>query len=186
MYTKEEEIVLRVTNGEYHLFEEIVNNYQNRVYTICLGILQNREDAEDAAQEVFINIYTSLHKFKGTSAFSTWIYRIAVNCSLEYLRKKKRSPQNNKIVNNGDDFDQLRTNGSIDSPDKEAIRREEEQLLAKAISSLPEKQKIAIVLTKYRQLSQKEAAKVMKMGEKALESLITRAKNNLKKYIESK
>lgn len=88
------ELINEILNGNHVLFEEIVERYQSSVFVIALGFVQNREDAEDIAQEVMVNIFCNLNKFKGDSLFSTWVYRIAVNGSLDFLKKTRIIRQN--------------------------------------------------------------------------------------------
>jgi len=184
MERRELDIIKKITEGEFHLFEEFVTQYYKKVYLICFGIVQNKEDAEDLTQEVFINAYSSLSKFKGGSTFSTWLYRISVNCSLELIRKRKRSPFFWKKETTKSE-DQFYTIDSLNNTaENDLIKKDEEKILAAAIASLPQKQKIAIILSKYEKLSQKEIAQIMNLGEKAIESLLSRAKANLKKFFE--
>jgi RNA polymerase sigma-70 factor (ECF subfamily) len=84
------ELIERLKTGDDAAFKTIVEAWQDMVYNTSLGIVQNAQDAEDVAQEVFIQVYESVGQFKGDSKFSTWIYRIAVTKSLDHLRKKKR------------------------------------------------------------------------------------------------
>ncbi|WP_255763398.1 RNA polymerase sigma factor [Fulvivirga maritima] len=87
---KEANLVSLLKSHDEAAFKEVVETYQNKVYNLCLGFLKNEGDAEDIAQEVFIEVYNSIASFQEGSTLSTWIYRIAVNKSLEVLRKNKR------------------------------------------------------------------------------------------------
>jgi RNA polymerase sigma factor (sigma-70 family) len=143
------------------------------------------EDAEDITQEVFIEVFHSLHLFKEQSALSTWIYRIAVNKSLDFLKAKKRKkrfafltqlfhPETGEVLHEVSHFDH---------PGVALENKERSQILFGAIKNLPENQKTAFVLFKIEGFPQKEIARIMNLSEKAVESLIQRAKENLKRSL---
>jgi len=153
-----------------------------------MGFLHNKDDADDLTQEVFIQAYQSLGKFKGEAYFSTWIYRIAVNASLNGVRK---SSKNQFLQRLGNIFvsDKSREysfpSSDLENPENILIHTERNEWVEKALSSLPEKQRIAIVLSKYDDLSQKEIAEIMETTEGAVEALIQRAKSNLREKLSS-
>ena len=91
--------IKRVKAGEIRAFSAIVSNYQKMVFTIVLKIVENREDAEDITQEIFIKVYKSLDKFKEESEFSTWLYRIAYNTTITEIRKKRISYSCGRMAN---------------------------------------------------------------------------------------
>ncbi|MEN9744795.1 MAG: hypothetical protein RL640_633, partial [Bacteroidota bacterium] len=86
----EQELIRSLKEGDNLAFKELVETKQSLVFNTVLGLLQNVEDAEDVTQDVFIKVFESIHQFKGESALSTWIYRIAVTTALEFIRRKKR------------------------------------------------------------------------------------------------
>jgi RNA polymerase sigma factor (sigma-70 family) len=86
----ENELITLLKQGDVKAFEYLVNNNQVRIYNACLGVLRSAEDAEDVSQEVFVEVYRSIAGFKGESKLTTWMYRIAMTKSLDYLRGKKR------------------------------------------------------------------------------------------------
>ena len=86
----ENEIINRILNGEKNMFRLLVEKYQGMVFRTCMGFVHNKDDADDLSQEVFVGAYQALHKFKGNSSFSTWLYRIAVNASLNKIRKNRK------------------------------------------------------------------------------------------------
>lgn len=162
----------------------MVDLYKDRVYNTCVSMLHQQEDAEDVAQEVFIEVYKSKNSFRGDAQMSTWIYRIAVNKCLEFLRKKKTKKRWAILLDwtewkgkeKGDSH-------STDHPGIALEQKERAQTLMKAIDKLPENQKVAITLYEFEQLSYKEIAEVMETTKSAIESLIFRAKKNLKKQL---
>jgi RNA polymerase sigma-70 factor (ECF subfamily) len=153
-----------------------------------MGFVHNKDDADDLTQEIFIQVYQSLYRFKGESAFSTWIYRIAVNASLNKLRKNTSNPFFHRLdalfgtrkekENSLPVFDN-------ENPESILIRQENEKWVQRALDSLPENQRTALVLSKYDDLSQKEIAEIMRTTEGAVEALLQRAKTNLKKKLSS-
>ncbi len=89
-YINEKELVEKLKQGDETAFKFIVEEYKDLVYNTAIGIVQNEEDAEDVAQEAFVQVYQSIHNFKGESKLSTWLYRITVTKALDHERKKKR------------------------------------------------------------------------------------------------
>lgn len=164
-------------------FEEIYNVYSKQVYNLALHYLQNTEDAQELTQDVFVTVFQKIDRFNGESKLSTWIYRITVNHALDFIKAKRRKkrfavltslfhPLNNRLIHEPFHLD----HPGVSLEDKEAI-----ELIFSAINQLPEKQKTALILTKIEGMSQDEAAHVMGMTAKAVESLIQRAKQNLQK-----
>jgi RNA polymerase sigma-70 factor (ECF subfamily) len=179
------ELIRAVKAGETGAFQSLVEQYQDRVINTCYGFVRDREDAKDIAQEVFIEIYQSLEKFREDAKLSTWIYRISVTKSLDFLRRKnrkKRMGQFKKLFN-VDDIAERIEQPSGNNPDKNMEARERAQILQQAMDRLPENQKIAITLSKYEDFSNKEISEIMNTSVSSVESLIHRAKVNLKKKL---
>jgi RNA polymerase sigma-70 factor (ECF subfamily) len=179
------ELIRAVKAGETGAFQSLVEQYQDRVINTCYGFVRDREDAKDIAQEVFIEIYQSLEKFREDAKLSTWIYRISVTKSLDFLRRKnrkKRMGQFKKLFN-VDDIAERIEQPSGNNPDKNMEARERAQILQQAMDRLPENQKIAITLSKYEGFSNKEISEIMNTSVSSVESLIHRAKVNLKKKL---
>lgn len=166
-------------------FKEIFEQHSKRVYNITLNLLQNNEDAEDVTQEVFIEIYYSLSKFNNQSTLSTWIYRIAVNKSLDFIRKKKTSKRFGFLTSLfHDESGELKHDKPhFDHPGVKLENKEKSRFLYQALSEINEKQRTAFVLFNIEGLSQKEIAEIMDTTPKAVESLIQRAKAALKEKL---
>ena len=166
------------------LFRQIYQDHIEMVYNLCLNYLQNAEDAEEVSQDVFVKVHQQMGRFEARSSWKTWIYRIAVNKCLDHLKAQKRQKRfgihvslfpfgtNNPVLAGN-----FRHPG-VQLEDKEAMER-----LFLHINSLPDKQKTALILKSLEGLSQKEISEVMKMSEKAVESLLSRARSNLKKKL---
>jgi RNA polymerase sigma-70 factor (ECF subfamily) len=166
-------------------FRQIFIANNKKVFNISLNIVQCIEDAEDITQEVFIEVYHSLHLFKEESAVSTWIYRIAVNKSLDFLRAKKRKKRFAFITQlfHPESGEQLHEVSHFDHPGVVLENKERSQILFATVNKLPGNQKAAFVLRKIEGFPQKEVAQIMSLSEKAVESLLQRAKENLKKLL---
>ena len=169
------------------VFEDILKTHQQRVRNICFMFLKNNEDAEDAAQETFIEIFHSLASFRDESGLSTWIHRIAVNKSLDMIRKMKRKKRWGELKRAAG-FE----NDAFDPEDKTALRPDEEmeqaeraRLLEAAIKKLPDNQKSALVLSQIEGVSYQEIADMMGTSLSAVESLIFRAKKNIRKRLQT-
>ncbi len=164
----------------------LVEEHQERVLNTCYRFVHRREDAEDLTQEVFLEVYRSLDKFHGDAKFSTWIYRIAVTKSIDFLRKqkrKKRFAEAKRVFGlKNEPLPELPANEKS-RPDEILQEQERQEILRKAVNSLPENQKTAIILSKYEGFKQKEIAEIMDSTVPAVESLVHRGMNNLSSYL---
>jgi RNA polymerase sigma-70 factor, ECF subfamily len=178
-------LIEQLKHGDETAFKTIVEKWQDMVYNTALGIVQNAEDAEDISQEVFVQVYQSVHSFKGESKFSTWLYRITIAKALDHERRKKRKKRFaivKKIFGNPEDEVLL---PDFQHPGVAFDKKESAAILFNAIKELPENQKIAFTLHKVDGLSYQEVSDVMKTSVSSVESLMHRAKNNLKKLLET-
>lgn len=157
------------------------------VFNLALQYVQNREDAEEITQDVFVAVHQSFSTFKQESSISTWIYRITINKSLDYIKAKKSKKRfaffTSLFHENSSDL--IHEIASFDHPgilleDKEALK-----ILFTQINELPNNQKTALILHKIEHKSQVEVAEIMGLSTKAIESLMHRAKMNLAKKIKS-
>lgn len=179
-------LIERLKKGEEAAFKEIVESAQGLVYNTALGIVQSPEDAEDVTQEVFVQLYESIKTFKGESKLSTWLYRITVSKAMDHLRKKKRKKRfayvqslfgaNDQLVHDPPDF--VHPGVSLDN-------KEKAKELFKAIDQLPAKQKIAFTLNRIEGLSYQEISEIMSLTVASVESLLHRARKNLRKNLET-
>jgi len=170
--------------GDRDKYRLLVERYQPVVFRTCMGFLHDKDDADDLSQDIFIQAWQALPTFKGKSAFSTWIYRIAVNAALNKVRKTSGNyllQRLDRILGTGKQ--ELPCISVDENPEDLIIRDEHRQWVQKALGSLPENQRTAIVLSKYDDLSQKEIAEIMHTTEGAVEALIQRAKANLRKKL---
>ena len=168
--------------GDRGVFPEIVQSCQELVYNTVLGIVQQAEDAEDVTQEVFVQVYESLHSFRQEAKLTTWIYRIAVTKALDFEKKKKRQKRGGLLrrIFNADVEEEA---VHFDHPGLLLDKKQHGAALFNAINRLPEKQRIAFLLHKLESLSYQEIADVMDTSMMAVESLQLRAKKNLRKLL---
>ncbi len=180
-----EKLIENIVKGDLKSFKILVDEHQQIVLNTCYRFLNNREDSEDLTQEVFVEVYKSLPSFRGESKLSTWIYRIAVTKSLDFIRRKKRKKRFGiikKVLNTNDPIEDIKDDNN---PDPE-VRMEELdriKILNEALGALPENQRAAFTLSKYDEISYKEIAEILNTTIPSVESLIHRAKNNLKKKL---
>jgi len=179
------ELIQGLRDGDESAFKYLVENYKDRVFNTSIGIVQNAEDAEDVAQEVFIQVYRSIRSFKGESKLSTWLYRIATTRSLDLLRSRKSKKRFGFIQRLfGEGNEPLHELPDFNHPGVAMDRKENAAKLFKAIAQLPENQKTAFTLHKLEDLSYQEVSEVMQTSIAAVESLMHRAKQNLRKMLE--
>lgn len=163
------------------LFRNLVAEHQEMVINTCYRFVFNREDAEDLAQEVFIEVFRSLDGFREEAKLSTWIYRIAVTKSLDHLRRMKRIKRFSslkRIIGVEDPAEQIAA-PSTDNPAEVLTGSERGRILQDAIGKLPDSQKTAFLLSKQEGYSNQEIADILKTSVSAVESLVHRAKKNL-------
>ncbi len=163
------------------LFRSLVAEHQEMVINTCYRFVFNREDAEDIAQDVFIEVFRSLEQFREESKLSTWIYRIAVTKSLDHLRhlkQKKRFSSLKRIVGFEDPSAEIASPYS-ENPAETFAGNEQAEILLSALNKLPDSQKTAFLLSKQDGFSNQEIADILKTSVSAVESLVHRAKKNL-------
>ncbi|HSV12354.1 MAG TPA: RNA polymerase sigma factor [Hanamia sp.] len=180
----ERELIALLKKKDRQTFKLMVETWQGMVYNTALGLLQNAEDAEDTAQEVFIQVYESVSTFKEESKFSTWLYRITVSKSLDHIRKKKRKKRFAFIQSlYGKNDGQMIEPPDFFHPGVKMENKENAAVLFKAVNELPANQKTAFILNKTENLSYREIAEVMESSESAVDALLQRAKKNLQKNL---
>ncbi|MEY4930214.1 MAG: hypothetical protein RI909_938 [Bacteroidota bacterium] len=183
---KESDLIQRLRAGDQDAFKILFEEFKLKVFNTCLSYLQHAEEAEEVAQDVFVEIYRSINQYKAEATLSTWMYRISVNKCLDFLRHRKRKKRSGLLISL---FKKESTELQIDTPHFHhpgviLENKEKAALLFKVIDKLPDQQKTAFILSQIEDLPQKEIAAVMKLSEKAVESLLQRAKTNLRKDLE--
>jgi RNA polymerase sigma-70 factor (ECF subfamily) len=179
------EFITALKKGDQAAFRQLVEEYQQKVQNTAIGLVQDEGLAEDIAQEVFVTIYKSILSFNEQSSLSTWVYRITVNKCLDHIRSKGRQKRQgflSQLFHKGTG-EVVHEQPDFVHPGVVLERREQSKYLFKAIDSLAENQKTAFVLTHIEDLPQKEVAEIMNISVKAVESLLQRAKANLRKTL---
>ena len=164
--------------------EDIYHQYKKLVFNLALQYTNNVQDAEEVTQDVFVKVFDKINGFRQDSELKTWIYRITINQSLDYLKSKQRQKRN-FIFSLFDNPSESAENQIPNFNHPGILLENEEELknLMLKIYKLPENQKTVIILLKVEDLSQKEVAEIMKLSEGAVESLFQRAKISLKKIL---
>ena len=167
-------LIAAVAAGDANAFEELVRKYERPVLSTAYRYLGDRAAAEDVAQEIFLKVWRRARSFKGKSSFSTWLYRIAVNQCLNLRAKRQRrraKPLDERVAD--------ARPGPAERQEREARSR----LVREAVAGLPRKQRMALILSKFEGHSYKEIAHIMGVSLASVESLIFRAKRNLKETL---
>jgi len=180
----EREIITQLRNGDEEAFRKLVSLFQEKVFNTALNFLRNQEDAEDIAQEVFIQVYHSIHQFKENSTLATWLYRITISKCLDHTRNKKRKKRFAFITGLFSEKNSLiHDTADLNHPGIQLDRKEDAAMLFKMLDSLPETQKTAFLLNKIDGMSYAEIGELMNISAAAVDSLLQRAKQKLRKKI---
>ncbi|MRS64563.1 sigma-70 family RNA polymerase sigma factor [Larkinella terrae] len=181
---QESELIAELKAGRESAFRILVETYQDKVYNIALVIVQQPEEAEDIAQEVFIEVYQTVRQFREEARLTTWLYRITTSKALAHHRKRKARKRfsiltslfglNNEVLHHPPDFHH---------PGVSLEQKEEMKTLFKAIDQLADTQKVAFILHYIEEQSHREIADVLEVSVSAVESLLHRAKQNLRKQL---
>lgn len=180
----EQELIRSLQQGDEPAFRWLVENYRNRVFHTALNIVQDEKEAEDVAQETFIQVFESVSGFKGDSSLSTWIYRITVRKAIDKTRRRKARTGLRKWLPGWMPDERKSNEPGFYHPGLAAEQKEKAAVLFRAISRLPEKQRLAFTLIKVQGMKYEEACAIMDQQLKAVESLVNRAKQNLQKELE--
>jgi RNA polymerase sigma-70 factor (ECF subfamily) len=165
-------IALTAANDQ-QAFAELVRRHQSRVFNLAYRFSRDRQDAEDLAQEIFFKVWRHARSFRGEAAFSTWLYRLAVNSCLNHRQGKKARPEPQTLT--GD----LPAGGAAGQAGDDLVAVEREARLRAALDSLPARQRLALALASFEDKSYEDIAAAMDVSVPAVESLLFRARQNL-------
>ena len=176
MESSDRELVHKCQTGEMSAFQELVSRYHQKVYMVILGLLRNREDALEVAQETFFRAYRKINSFQGGSSFYTWIYRIAVNLAIDAQRRQKRNPLDFRESMDGllESQDEVARDPFSDVHDKELRHK-----LISAINDLTPEHKAVIVLRTIEGLSYKDIGEILGCSEGTVMSRLHYARKKL-------
>lgn len=173
---KDAELLARVVEGEHAAFDQIMRHHEDKVFSVCLRIMGNRELALDATQETFLTAFRKASQFKGNSALGTWIYRIAVNTCYDQLRKEKRRSAD-PLPEHHDPAD----HSAEDAIDSAGLRPE----IQRALTALPPEFRSAVVLSDIEGLAVSEISEVLGIPAGTVKSRVFRARRLLAKELAS-
>lgn len=182
----EAELIKGLKEKDPLAWQQLVEQNQLLVFNVCNGFLHNNSDAEDLSQDIFIEVFNNAHKFRGDAKISTWLYRIAVNRSLNFIRNSNKR-RVWKEIDALFGFSASKDSAALmTSQEREPMETSEQHsMLEKAIAQLPSNQKVAFRLNKIEELPYAEVAEIMELSLSAVESLIHRARLNLRKKLKN-
>jgi RNA polymerase sigma-70 factor (ECF subfamily) len=182
-------LMLEVRDDSAAAFEELMLRYQNRLVTVLEHLVGGRDQAEDLAQEVFLRVYRSRKRYVPGAKFSTWLFTIANNVAANARRTRSRRREVSLSVSDGSSsdgnrLDQLAQAASGLMPARQLDKAEMRDIIRVAIESLNERQRMAVLLSKFENMSYADIADSMEMSQEAIKSLLSRARLNLKEVLE--
>lgn len=174
-------------SGDQAAFEKLMNKYYQHIYNLIFKMIFRKEDVEDLTQEAFIKAFNSLENFDRQFAFSTWLYKIATNNCIDYLRKKKLSTFSiDKEIQSEDSDFKFEIPDTEYIPDNKIIEEQRKKIIDEAIESLPEKYKRVIVLRHKKEMEYEEIAEKLELPLGTVKAHIFRGRELLNKYLKNK
>lgn len=181
----ESELVQAAQGGDQGAFGKLVELNQGRIYSLCYRMTGNPEDAADLTQDAFLNAWRGLSKFSRQSAFSTWLYRLAANACIDFLRREKRRSTLSMTLEPGDDEEhQADLPDERWSPERELERKENRRALRDGLAALSPEHREVLLLRETEGLSYQEIAQALDLEEGTVKSRIARARMALKDYLQ--
>lgn len=180
----EKQCIEKAARGDADAFEALLTQYQGQVFRLCFRMTGNSEDAADLTQEAFVKVWRALGSFQFDSAFSTWLYRLATNCCLDFLRSQKRRPTQPLTVETDGEEGTIEVPDDSPTPEEAAISKEEHEALERAMQSLEPEQRQILTLRIVNDLSYEEIARVVGIREGTVKSRLSRARENLRKKLQ--
>ena len=181
-------LMMQVKQGDEAAFEELMEHYQNRVLTVLFNALGQREEAEDLTQEVFLRVYRARHGYQPTAKFSTWVFTIANNLASNarraHLFRKTVPIEARESGPLGPRPAEQLAESTEPTASGELQRGEVAQIVREAVGKLNERQRMAVLLNKFEDMSYEEIAQVMDLSLTAVKSLLSRARTNLREILE--
>ncbi len=177
-------LLKKIKDGDIASFELLISDYQVYAYNVAYRMLGNEEDAKDITQEALIKVYKSIHKFKETSSFSTWLYRIVMNTCKDELKKRKEATISlDKEIQTDDGSMSMEIGDERLNPSRIVERNEVSHVVQEAINTLPDANRMVIVLRDIQGMSYEEISQVIKEPIGTVKSRINRGRGQLKKIL---
>lgn len=184
MSVTESELVLAAQEGDQGAFGKLVEQNQGKIYSLCYRMTGNPDDAADLTQEAFLNAWRGLSKFGGQAAFSTWLYRLASNACIDFLRREKRRSALSMTLEDGDDEErQADLPDQRWSPERELERKEARQALQEGLAALSPEHREVLLLRETEGLSYQEISQALDLEEGTVKSRIARARTALRDFL---
>ena len=182
---QERDLIRKAKQGDMLAFEELILKHEKIVYNLALRMMNHSEDAMDISQEVFLKAYRSLSNFDERSAFSTWLYRITHNTCIDEIRKRKgkQTYSLEEDLESEDGSMQRQVADDGDTPEESLMRKEQKSEILRALDTLSEEHKAAIILRDVKGMSYEEIAEILDLSLGTVKSRINRARNQLKTEI---
>jgi RNA polymerase sigma-70 factor (ECF subfamily) len=177
------QLVERVQRGDKRAFDILTLKYQHRIVGLVSRYIKDSDEVMDVVQEAFIKAYRALPRFRGDSAFYTWLYRIAINTSKNYLVSRSRRPPDTDIDIDGEFQADSAVLRDVSSPEHMVATQQLEQVINESIQDLPEELKVAVMLREFEGMSYEEIAEVMECPVGTVRSRIFRAREAIEKRI---
>jgi len=181
--TSDADVMLRVKAGDDSAFAYLVQKYRRPMVSFMYRMAHNAAAAEDLAQEVFLRVYRSRESYEPSAKFSTWLYRIATNLAVNYVRDTRHERPENMVSVDEPDQETGLTMDVRDTSltaEEEILRRERMAAIRQRVQALPARQRLAVLMHKYQQMDYRQIAQVLKLSESATKSLLFRAYETLR------
>lgn len=172
--------IQQVLRGCAHAYEPLVERYKDKVFTLALKILKNREEAEETAQDVFVKCYQSLARFEGRAKFATWLYRITYNACMDALKRKQHYAVTEDIVSLQDAYGEHE-----ESVLEQLLREDRNTFLTKAIEKLPADEQVILLMHYFEELSLKEIASIVHLSVTNVKVKLHRSRKKLYELLEN-
>lgn len=184
----EQQFIEQLRNGDRGAFNRLVEEYKDVILNVCYGFVKNADEAEDLTQEVFVEVYKTITRFREQSSLYTWIYRIAVSKSLDALKRKKSVKRaaffEKRVRSDSADLEMEQTHSVVPNPEAALEQKQQRLFINHCLNQLAESQRVAFVLSQQNGMSYKEIAEIMGKSLSSIESLVHRSKTNLRKIME--
>ena len=176
----EDKFIMQLKAGDRQAFDTLVETYQSQVVNMAYGLLSDREDALDAAQEVFIKVYRSISSFRGESALSTWIFRITRNVCTDFLRKRKYETVS--MDQEDDEKPKMELGDTTHAPEQVVEQTQMQRMVREAIAQMDENHRAVITLFDIEGMSYDEIAQILECTVGTVKSRLARAREKLKQF----
>lgn len=184
---EDDKLVKKAIGGDENAYKQLVNKYQRALYFHILKMIKDKEQVEDLVQETFVKAFDNLNTYSTNYAFSTWLYRIATNHTIDYLRKKKlKTLSIDEPMKTNDGEMEMQLEDESAGTDRDIIRKQRQKIVQKAIENLPEKYRKVIEMRHMEEKSYKEIASVLDLPLGTVKAHIFRARELLYKSLKDK